>query len=36
MWAAVQLSQKQENEGKVIVTFVCDTGERYISTEMYA
>ena len=35
MWAAVQLSQQQENEGKVIVTFVCDTGERYISTEMY-
>ena len=36
VWAAVQLSQQQENEGKVIVTFVCDTGERYISTEMYA
>jgi cysteine synthase A len=36
VWAAVQLSQQQENEGKVIVTFICDTGERYISTEMYA
>ena len=36
VWAAVQLSQLQENEGKVIVTFICDTGERYISTEMYA
>jgi len=35
VWAAIQLSQLQENEGKVIVTFVCDTGERYISTEMY-
>jgi cysteine synthase A len=35
VWAAIQLSHKQENEGKVIVTFVCDTGERYISTEMY-
>ena len=35
VWAAIQLSQKQENEGKVIVTFICDTGERYISTEMY-
>ena len=35
VWAAVQLSHRQENEGKVIVTFVCDTGERYISTEMY-
>jgi cysteine synthase A len=36
VWAAIQLSYKPENEGKVIVTFVCDTGERYISTEMYS
>ena len=35
LWAAVQLSQRPENEGKTIVTFVCDTGERYISTELY-
>jgi len=35
VWAAVQLSHRQENEGKSIVTFVCDTGERYLSTEMY-
>ena len=35
VWAAIQLSQRRENEGKVIVTFICDTGERYISTEMY-
>ncbi len=35
VWAAIQLSQRQDNEGKVIVTFICDTGERYISTEMY-
>jgi len=33
--AAIQLSHRPENEGKVIVTFICDTGERYISTEMY-
>ncbi len=33
--AAIKLSHRPENEGKVIVTFVCDTGERYISTEMY-
>jgi len=36
VWSAIQLSHRQENEGKVIVTFVCDTAERYISTEMYA
>jgi cysteine synthase A len=35
VWAATQLSNRDENEGKVIVTFICDTGERYISTEMY-
>ena len=35
VWAAIQLSHRPENEGKVIVTFICDTGERYISTEMY-
>ena len=35
VWAAIQLSHRQENEAKVIVTFICDTGERYISTEMY-
>jgi len=35
VWAAVQVSKRQEAEGKVIVTIVCDTGERYISTELY-
>ena len=35
VWAAVQLSNRKEFKGKVIVTIVCDTGERYISTEMY-
>ena len=33
--AAIELARRTENEGKVIVTFICDTGERYISTEMY-
>jgi cysteine synthase A len=36
VWAAVQLSNRPENEGKIIVTFICDTGERYISTELFA
>lgn len=35
VWAAIQLSGRKENQGKTIVTFVCDTGERYISTQMY-
>jgi cysteine synthase len=35
VWGAVQLSNRPQNEGKTIVTFICDTGERYISTELF-
>ena len=35
LWAAVQVSQRPENEGKTIVVILPDTGERYISTEMF-
>jgi cysteine synthase A len=35
MWAAIQISQRPENEGKTIVVILPDTGERYISTEMF-
>jgi cysteine synthase A len=35
VWAAVQVAKRPENEGKTIVTFICDTGERYVSTELY-
>ena len=35
MWAAIQLSQRPENQGKTIVVILPDTGERYISTEMF-
>ena len=35
MWAAMQVSHRQENEGKTIVVVLPDTGERYISTEMF-
>ena len=35
MYAAIQLSQRQENQGKTIVVILPDTGERYISTEMF-
>ena len=35
MWAAIEISQRVENEGKTIVVILPDTGERYISTELY-
>jgi cysteine synthase A len=35
MWAAIQISQRTENQGKTIVVIIPDTGERYISTEMF-
>ena len=35
MWAAMQLSKRPENKGKTIVVILPDTGERYISTEMF-
>lgn len=34
--AAVELSNQKENEGKHIVFILCDTGERYLSTDLYA
>jgi len=33
--AAVRLARLPENEGKTIVTVICDTGERYLSTWLF-
>jgi len=35
MWAAIQVSQRDESRGKTIVVILPDTGERYISTDMF-
>ncbi len=35
IFAALQVAKRAENKGKVIVTIICDTGERYISTELF-
>ena len=33
--AAIKIAQKQENADKLIVAFLCDTAERYISTPLF-
>ena len=36
LWAAIRLAERKENRGKTIVTLLPDSGERYLSTPMFA
>ena len=36
LWAALQEAKKDENTGKTIVVMLPDSGERYLSTELYS
>ncbi len=36
IWAATELTRRTQNKGKVIVALLPDTGDRYLSTPLFA
>ena len=35
VWASLEVARRPESAGKVVVTFLCDTGERYLTTPLF-
>jgi cysteine synthase A len=36
VWAALEVARRPESAGRTIVTFLCDTGERYLTTPLFS
>ena len=34
-WAALEIAKRPENDGKLIIVILADTGERYLTTELF-
>ena len=36
VWATMQVAERPEFQGKTLLTILCDTGERYLSTALFS
>ncbi len=36
VYATMQIASREEFKGKTLLTILCDTGERYLSTDLFS